>query len=69
MKMRHRGSATTSMAPAVNQLPVIAASGTIGRGKLTFFTRFALATRLCEADIAPPMKNVHIVRPTNRNRA
>ena len=50
-------------------LPVIAASGTIWRGKLTLVTRLALPTRLRAATWAPPMKNVHTVSPTNRNRA
>ena len=59
----------TSIAPAVNAFPVMAASGTISRGKRTFVTRLAFATRLRDASCTPPRKNVQTVRPTKRNSA
>ena len=69
MKITHRGRAITSIAPAVNALPVIEARGMICRGKLTLVTRLALETRLDAPICAPPKKNVHTVSPTNRNSA
>ena len=63
------GTAMTSIVPAVNACPAMLESGTISRGKLTFFTRLALSTRLDAADCAPPRKSVHTVSPVNRKSA
>jgi hypothetical protein len=63
------GTAMTSMVPAVNAWPAMLESGTISRGKRTFFTRLAFSTRLDAAACAPPRKNVHTVSPTKRKSA
>ena len=44
------------MAPAVKPLARIADTGTISRGKRTFFTRLAFATMLDAAVWVPPKK-------------